>query len=336
LALALMQPNNHPYPVQVSPNTYAVPAGMHRAEFPSMGTTVSLLLPQTHFYAAIGEIQQLFAEWEQILSRFRPDSELSRLNRHAGQPIVVSQLLFNVLRQALQAAQETDGIYDPTLLHQLEHIGYDRSFEQLEQQHLHLPTTQSAATIGGGWRSIHLDARHQRVTLPEGVGIDFGGIAKGMAVDAAIVRLQRMGIENAIVNAGGDLAVLGLPPGEESWPIEIHGKDESWVIPFHHGAIATSGVGYRQWLQGEQKRHHIIDPRTGESAASSLWSVTVAASHCTMAEVATKAAFILGPDEGGTYIANHALASLFVHEDGSWTTAGSWPAQLMQRMENKQ
>lgn len=323
-------PQVNPYPVLRHHNQLSVPFGMRRAEFRAMGTTVSLLLPEAQFYAGVEATQELFVEWEQTLSRFLPESELSQLNRQAGTPVSVSPLLFRVLHAAYRAAQETEGLFDPTLLTQLVGIGYDRSFDELPAS---IPASEQGPTSGGGWREIRMDHRRRRVTLPAGVGIEVGGIAKGMAVDAARAQLRLLGIQTALVNAGGDLVVMGLPEAQDHWPLSVTGKDTSWVIPFQYGALATSGVDKRHWQQGTRTRHHIIDPRSGESAQSGLWSVTVAAASCQQAEVAAKTAFLLGAKQGSAFLNDSGLSGLLVHIDGSWTSAGSWPVALMKTLE---
>src|SRR6266540_1265219 len=132
-----------------------VPAAMRRWEFPAMGTTVSVVTEATAVEQAGDEVRRLFAEWERRLSRFRPDSELSRLNADAGRP------------------------------------GVD------------VPAAPGPVPSGGGWRRVELDPKGRTVTLPPGVGVDLGGIAKGMAVDAAVERLRTLGIGAAMVSAGG-------------------------------------------------------------------------------------------------------------------------------------
>ncbi len=317
--------------VPVAPENLVIPPGLALSTFSAMGTTVSLLLPTAHTGTGLAIAREVFAEWEQTLSRFLPTSELSQLNQQAGQPVIVSQLLFTVLRTALAAAQETDGLYDPTLLPQLLAAGYDRSFSELPEQR---PARQTRSQPGGDWRKIQLEPALRGFTLPPGCGLDFGGIANGMAVDAVLARLQETGIEPALVNAGGDLAVLGLPPGYSAWPIAVQGKDDTWMIPLHHGALATSSVARRRWRQGTQTSHHLLDPRTGESIQSQLWSVTVAAGRCMQAEVATKAVFLLGLLQGKTFLVEHALAGLLVQDDNSWIAAGNWPVDFMQPLKD--
>lgn len=305
---------------------FSIPAGMGREEFWAMGTTISLLLPESRLQAGASAVRSLFSEWEQALSRFLSESELSRLNRHAGTPVAVSNLLFGVLSRAIAAAQATSGVYDPTLLGQLVKLGYDRSFDELPSS---LPDSSIHVESGGGWRGIYLDSSKRIVKLPAGVGLDFGGIAKGMAVDAALEYLRSKGIDSALVNAGGDLAVMGLPPGEEQWQIAVPGRDTFWSIPLRRGAMATSGIARRHWRQGKHKRHHLLDPRTGEPARTDLWSVTVVADRCEQVEVAAKVAFVLGSKEGAAFLRDRQLAGLLVHVDGSWEATEAWPVQLM-------
>ena len=318
--------DNHPYPALTPPELMHVPSGMARSQFRAMGTTISLLLPVEHLQRGEETVKSLFAEWERTLSRFLPESELSQLNRQAGTNFLASELLFTVMSSALAAAQATEGLYDPTLLSQLVQLGYDRTFDELPAE---LPPAERPTFPGGRWRDIHINRVLRLVALPPGVGVDFGGIAKGMAVDAALELLRQEGIHPALVNAGGDLAVLGEPPLEKQWPIEVQGKTRSWVIPLHHGALATSGVARRHWQQGTHMRHHLIDPRTGLPAQSGLWSVTVAAARCEQAEVAAKVAFMLGAEQGSEFLHDLAFAGLLVREDGVWTTVDSWPRDAM-------
>ncbi|HLZ62799.1 MAG TPA: FAD:protein FMN transferase [Ktedonosporobacter sp.] len=292
-----------------------------------MGTTISVLLPENQVVSGMQVVQTLFAEWEQALSRFLPESELSRLNQRAGTPIVVSDLLYHVLTTALLAARATQGMYDPAMLDQIVHLGYDRTFNDLPPVRF---DTSVSMEPGGGWRRIQVDAARQTATLPVGARLDFGGIAKGMAVDAALEQLRLHGISPALVNAGGDLAVLGLPPITQQWPIAVPGLDTSWMIPLHHGSVATSGIACRRWWQGQTLRHHLLDPRTGLPSQSDLWSVTVVADRCEQAEVAAKVAFILGSYQGADFLRKHQIAGLLVREDGTWETVEPWPTDLME------
>jgi thiamine biosynthesis lipoprotein len=323
--LAAQAPLNNPWPVLERPDL-AVPPTMRRESFRAMGTTISLLVPDHAAAVGVMVARTLFATWEQALSRFCPDSELSHLNANAGVPVPVSPLLYNVLATALEAARATDGLFDPTMLRQIVDLGYDRSFETLPST---LPHAGARVMPGGGWRDVYLDPERREVTLPPSIGVDLGGIAKGMAVDAAIARLRALDISAALVNGGGDIAVLGIPPGADSWSIAVPGRDQSWAIPLRRGALATSGRSRRHWRQGTQERHHLLDPRTGSSADTSLLSVTAVAASCALAEVAAKVAFVLGMNAGIEYLEFQGLAALLVEETGAWRTAGHWPLAAM-------
>jgi thiamine biosynthesis lipoprotein len=295
---------------------------MRREQFRAMGTTISLLLPDHRANVGADAVRSLFAQWEQTLSRFRPESELSELNTQAGRPVSVSALLYEVVEVALAAARATDGLFDPTLLRQLVVAGYDRSFETLPHR---LPRALTVPGPGGAWREIQLDPASRQVTLPLGSGLDLGGIAKGMAVDAALERLQDLDIDAALVNAGGDLAAFGRPVEHSDWPIAVPTRNGSYTVALRHGAVATSGIARRRWRQGPEQRHHLLDPRTGRSAHG-LWSVSVGAAMCVQAEVGAKVACILGPEAGARFLTDNGLCGLLVHQGGTCETAGGWPA----------
>jgi thiamine biosynthesis lipoprotein len=178
---------------------------------------------------------------------------------------------------------------------------------------------------GGAWRSIRVDAHQRTVTLPIGAALDFGGIAKGMAVDAALEALIAAGISPVAVEAGGDLRVHGLPTGQTDWPVAVNLLEGNETIALLRGALATSSRARRCWQRGGLTVHHILDPRSGMPAETGIWSVTVAAARCTQADVAAKAAFILGPGAGRGFLVRHRLAALIVLESGGRQPVGAWP-----------
>lgn len=311
------------------------PDGLGRHAFAAMGTTVTVLLPNNR-RAEAAAVERLFRDWDRTCTRFEPTSELSRLNQAAGDARVVSDLLFDVLWTARRAAEATDGLFDPTLLRSLEAIGYDRDFASLDRvdgeatrelpADARLTEQPRPATRTGGWRDLELDPTRRLVRLPPGVGLDVGGLAKGMAVDAMIADLSGRGVAAAAVDAGGDLAVIGLPPDAGSWPIAIELPDGHETVSLHSGALATSSVARRRWRQGDVERHHLVDPRTGLPSTERLWSVSVAAPTCAQAEVAAKAAFLLGRDRGARFLAERGLSGRFVLPDGRSEPAGGWSA----------
>jgi len=284
-----------------------------------MGTRVEILLPNSQAECA-RVVDDLFAEWEEELSRFRAASGLSRLNAMAGRPAPAGPLLRRVVCRALDAAVATDGVFDPLLGRQLDEVGYDVTFDRIAWP----PPSDARATPGGAWRRVEVDDAAGMITLPAGARLDLGGIAKGMAVDASISLLQGLGVESALVNAGGDIAVIAQPEG---WPVEVQTHEGSAVVLLLRGAIATSTTRRRRWLQGRVERHHLLDPASGLPARSEVHSATATATSCASAEVAAKVALVLGRDRGSRFLAERGLTGLLV-ESGRSTPVGSWPIPL--------
>ena len=239
----------------------AVPSGMSSHRFRAMGSDVHLLLPDRSAADAARAVERLFSKWEIVLSRFRPESELSRLNARAGTPVTVGPILLDAAEASLEAARATGGLFDPTLRHELVRLGYDRSFEEIGD----VPATAGRPRGGGAWRRMVVDRSAGVITLPAGSGLDLGGIAKGMAVDASLELLRSLEIETALVSAGGDLAVSGLPSGRRAWGVRVGGDPGGSVVPLVRGALATSGTARRRWRQGDLARHHLVDPDTGRA-----------------------------------------------------------------------
>jgi thiamine biosynthesis lipoprotein len=287
-----------------------------------MGTEIQLLVEDRLTREAMRAVEALFSEWEETLSRFRPLSELSRLNASAGTPVRVGPVLLHAVEAALEAAHATGGLFDPTLRHELVRIGYDRSFEDIGQTDGRVARPRG----GGAWRRIAVDRAAGVVTLPVGGELDLGGIAKGMAVDASLELLARLGVGAALVSAGGDLGVHGAPPGTGAWSVLVGSDSSGPVVQLVRGALATSGIARRRWMQGDLERHHLVDPETGEPAASGLREVTVAAGTCRVAEAGATAAFVAGTRLGPDVLERLGLAGLLVTNAGAHIRVGRWPS----------
>jgi len=193
--------------------SWAAPAGTVAERFPAMGCEVLVILPSERA-AHADTVSALFAEWEARLSRFRPDSDLSRLNAVAGRPTWVREPLLGVLRRALRAARATRGVFDPTLARELSVLGYATTFSEVRGEVAAVPAPARASS----WHEVRIGPGGL-VSLPADLTVDLGGIAKGMAVDAALAALRAEGVPFALVSAGGDLGVLG----GRSWPVAVEG-----------------------------------------------------------------------------------------------------------------
>jgi FAD:protein FMN transferase len=271
--------------------------------------------------------EDFFTGVEAELSRFRSTSALSQLNRAAGRgPQVVSPMLWTVLLAALDAARES-GIYDPTVLHSLERTGYDRSFEAIEATG-DTETDSPPERTFGSWRRIRPDDTAHSVDLPGDLAVDLGGIAKGWTVDHVASALAPLG--PVLVDAGGDLRVLGTADGE-LWPIGVQDpftpERDRAVVRLGCGALATSSIGGRRWQHGDRMLHHVIDPRIGTSTDSNLHSVTVHASDAMTADVAAKVVLVLGSEAGTAYLVQRGLSALLTATDGHELVVGDFPHQ---------
>jgi thiamine biosynthesis lipoprotein len=299
---------------------------MQQTTFRAMGSEIQALLdaeaPGT--VPALTLVPDWFESWEQQLSRFRVDSELSRLNSSQGRPVMVSQELWEVVALALEAARQSQGLVTPTLLDALEGAGYDRSFDVLlksaDGQAKHDPGQPVALVMDTDpGNAVIRDHQRRSIRLAGGVRLDLGGVAKGWAAHLAARRLSVHG--PALVDAGGDIAISGPRETGEPWTISVANpflpEQDLQSLIVNSGGVATSGRDYRRWQRGGRWNHHILDPRTGRPAVTDVVSATVVAPTTSQAEVAAKVALILGSDDGLAWLeARPELAGLLVLEDG--------------------
>jgi thiamine biosynthesis lipoprotein len=258
-------------------------------------------------------------------SRFRPDSDLSRLNAAAGRSVRVGALLLDALAVALRAAALTGGIVDPTIGRALILAGYDRDFATLAHARARL-----VATRVEGWRTVSLDTARREVRVPRGVRLDLGATAKALAADraAAAAAAAAPGV-GVLVNLGGDIAVAGPAPAA-GWAVRV--ADDHRAAPgapgqtlaIAGGGVATSSTTVRRWGDGA---HHIIDPRTGLPAVSPWRTASVAAATCVDANTASTAAIVLGEEARGWLEARRLPARLVDHDGAALALAG-WPQEL--------
>ena len=262
--------------------------------FDAMGTWAHVTVvggPPEAAAQARGRIEQLEARW----SRFRPDSEVSRLNRADGRPVLVSADTATLLERAFAGRRATGGRFDPTLLGFLVAAGYDRSFE----------------LVGTG--------AGVAVAAPRaGAGFDPGGIGKGLAADLVVQELLAAGANGACVNLGGDLRVEGAGP----WLVDVAdpfdaGRPPLATLALDAAGVATSSRLRRTWEQDGTARHHLMDPATGAPAATGVAAVTVLTGEAWRAEVLAKAALLAGVDGALELLAANRAAGLVVDDAGT-------------------
>jgi thiamine biosynthesis lipoprotein len=293
---------------------------MNKIEFKAMGCHMSVTLDSSslHNKERLGRVPGWFEAWEQSLSRFRPDSELSRVNQQAGEAIHVSQEFLDVLQIALEVENRSHGLVTPRVLDALVLAGYDRSFDELSKD-----TVSRIPKNNGGQAvldPIEWSNDPRTIRLPSHMHLDFGGVAKGWAAHQAMLRLKSYG--PVLIDAGGDIAISGLQSDRQPWPVAIADpfKPDTDLETLHLGrcGVATSGTDYRRWKQDGEWRHHIIDPRTGKPAQTDVISATIVASNVMDAEMAAKITLISGSQSGMAWLeGNPAFAGLLVLENGT-------------------
>ena len=253
---------------------------------------------------------------ERTWSRFLPDSELSRLNRHAGTAVSVSHDVMGLVQRAVEAWHRTGGRYDPTVLPALIAAGYDRDFRELTDAPAAAGTSPTAPSPGCD--GIRFDVN--TIMLPAETAIDPGGIGKGLAADWVIDQVMTGGATGACINVGGDLRVAGLGPADRPWSVAIdHPLEPRRIIghvELHDAALVSSWRTRRSWGAPGRERHHLIDPATGAPAWSGLAGVTVMAPDAWWAEALATALFLAGPDDAPGLAQHHGVGALLVSDDG--------------------
>jgi thiamine biosynthesis lipoprotein len=195
--------------------------------------------------------------------------------------------------------------------------GYDRPFDEMMGRSI--PLTGSIHFVDSPRMEVTSNQADRTITLSQGIGLDFGGVAKGWAAHQAMERLQVEG--PALVNAAGDIAISGPRADGGPWPIGVadpfHQGEEIEVLFLDRCGVATSGRDRRRWFRDGVLKHHIINPHTNQPAETDVLTVTVIAPNVMQAEAAAKAAFIQGSGSGLEWIEAHPeFAALFILDDG--------------------
>jgi len=247
--------------------------------------------------AGVNDAFAAFAEVDRLMSNYRDDSELARVNRDAAQtPVIVSEPLFRVLQAAEFVSRQSGGAFDVTVAPLMTSWGF-------HDHKARVPTAPELAAIRPlvDYRNVVLDeaARTVRFLRP-GVGIDLGGIGKGFAVELAAAALRARGL-HGFIDAGGNQFLLGTPVGKQEWTVGIKNPDGGekllGTLALPEGAVSTSAT-YGNYLIVDGHRYgHILDPHTLQPTDASL-SVTIWSADGTLSDALSKAAFVLGPQHG--------------------------------------
>lgn len=293
-----------------------------------MGSDVRLIIGAPLLTGLPGPAEALASErlyiedFARRLSRFRPDSELCALNHERSREVSASILLRAAVAAGLWAARRSGGLVDPTLVDEIETVGYESSREDSTPASLRLaiaaapPLRPARPRANSRWREIEINHERGTVRRPPGLRIDTGGTGKGLAADAVAHRLR--GYTRFVVDCGGDIAVGGVGAQLDPVAIEVeHPLTGECVhtLRLASGAVATSGLNVRIWKRPDGTyAHHLLDPSTGEPAWSGLIGATALAPSTLEAETLAKLALLAGPECARKTLAEHG--GLVIHNDG--------------------
>jgi thiamine biosynthesis lipoprotein len=268
---------------------------------------------------AVRVVRGLMERVGESADRFRPGTDVCRVNADPGRPVTVSPMTTTLLSVALRAAGRTDGACDPTVGTALLSAGYDDDIERLR-------ATGSRAGRAGpaaGWRSVHLDRERHLVAVPPDGLLDLGATAKAWTADRAAATAAEDTGRPVLVSIGGDLAVSGA---DRPWRVDVS-EDEGGAaqqVELTYGGIATSSTRSRRWQTDSGPRHHLIDPRTGRPAEGPWRSCSVWAPSACAANEASTAALVLDGD-ARAWLQSHDRAARLVGHDGDLAYVGGWP-----------
>ncbi len=319
----------------------------HDLTFEAMGCEIRLLIgdplpgsPPAHEAAERG--RRFISEFDAALSRFREDSELTRLNRDPREVVPASPLLRRAVSAGLWSAERTGGLVDPTLVGAIVAAGYESSRAGVEPAPLaealaRAPARRPArARPEAEWRQIHVDERAGTITRPPGVAFDTGGSGKGLAADLVAERLLR-GYSRYVVDCGGDVRAGGFAAQLDPWAIHARhpiDREPACIFRIATGGIATSGLDVRLWRrQNGSFAHHLLDPSTGEPVWSGLVGVTAIGRTALEAETLSKVALLSGPGPARGVLAERG--GMLVHENGSIELVGPVSAKLVGRRSSR-
>jgi FAD:protein FMN transferase len=301
---------------------------MVAASWPALGTTASVFVTDPH---AIGRARALLKDElvaiDQACSRFRQDSELSRVNAAAGHPVAVNGSFLRVLDVAIRAAKATEGDVDPTVGQTMRAIGYDRDFEAV----LRCRRRSVSPVPAGGWQDVDVDRQAGTVQVALGVELDLGATAKALAADRAARRIHEALGCGVLVNLGGDMSVAGPAPAG-GWRVRVTDDHRpsaavgGQTVSIASGGLATSSTTVRRWTAGGRQWHHIVNPRTGVSVSTVWRTVSVAAGSCVDANIASTAAVIRG-ERAPAWLGGLRLPSRLVGANGEIVHLGGWPKE---------
>jgi len=263
------------------------------------------------------EAFRVFSDLDSKLSIYNPQSELSKLNNRKS-IIVKDQSLLEIIRKSEKYANLTRGAFDPTIgsLKLLYPIGQENPVPPRDEE-------IEKALECSGYKKVKLSDR--KLEKPADMVIDFGGILKGHAVDNAMEILKKRGVKSALIDAGGNIKVIGKNALGKDWRIGVqHPRSPDkimTIILLRDQAVATSGDYQRCFFYNKVRYHHIINPFTGKPARKAI-SATVIAPDAETADALSTAVFVMGKKNGIEFLNRHGIEGIIIDDGGPSVTGG--------------
>ncbi len=314
------------------------------ADDQALGGSVRVIVTRPERLAAAkAAVDRCLRDIDQAASRFREDSELSRLNAAPGTEVRVSALLAHAIGEALRGARLTGGAVDPTVGEAVKLSGYAGDFASVAADG---PPLELVVRRVPGWQAVQFHPGLRAVRLPRGVELDLGATAKALASDlAAATALEAAGAGGVLVSLGGDIAVAGEAP-VGGWIVQVGEDSGAPIAPDQEtvavtaGGMATSSTTVRRWTRGGIVLHHIIDPATGLPASGPWRTATVVAASCVDANIASTAVIVMGSPAAGWLKAAGLPGRLVdrsgaIHRTAGWPVPGDLPAGSQQTHRNR-
>jgi thiamine biosynthesis lipoprotein len=283
-----------------------------------MDTYIELIVLHKDKQIADKATEEAFAVFDRLDKKYnyyKADSYLSRINRNEITEIDDPETV-KILNSGLQFSKITGGAFDMTL-------GTVKDLYTFGKENPIPPTDEAIkkALSVSGYTKLKIDGN--KIDKPEGMKIDPGGILKGYAVDEAVDSLKKNGIENALVNAGGNIRVLGKNTKGETWKIGVENPraqgDIISLIPLDNLAVATSGDYQRYFFYRGKRYHHILDPSTGKPA-DKVFSTTITAPEAIITDAYSTAVFVMGKKKGFEFLKSQKLEGMIVDSEGMEST----------------
>jgi len=294
-----------------------------------MDTVVDVRVDGPNSAALVDRVFQLMAELENLFSRFVPESEVSAINRRAGEWVEVSPLTLELIELGMKMGRITAGAFDITVGAVLDLWGFGSDLRRVPGEE---ELQGALATVG--FDQVEVDRENSAVRIPQGTILDLGGIAKGFIVDQGIKLLREAGVERALINAGGDISVIGRRPDGMPWRVGVQDPDQPssirFILPLDDQSVVTSGDYQRYFMVGNERYHHIIDPSTGYPARG-LRSVTIVGDDPAVCDALSTAVFVLGWEKGRTLVeALPGIEAILISDTDAWVSPGLAQAMVTQ------